>query len=158
MVVLPKALVAFSLATLVIGLDTTVLAVALPTLAQKLDATQSDLLWFSTAFMLTLAGGMLPASVIGDRLGRKKGLVAALVIFGGCAFWSAYVSGPGQLIAARAVMGLAAAMITVITFGMIPVLFAPAERGKAVGVMMLATFLGLPVGPILGGWLLTNFW
>src|SRR3954470_7351686 len=96
------ALVAFSLATLVIGLDTTVLAVALPTLAHELNATQSDLQWFSTAFMLTLAGGMLHASVIGDRVGRKKTLLGALVIFGGCAAWSAYVTTPGQLIAARA--------------------------------------------------------
>lgn len=152
------ALVAFSLSILVIGLDTTVLAVALPTLAKKLNANQSDLQWFSTAFMLTLAGGMLPASVIGDRLGRKKTLVGALIIFGGCAFWSAYVGGPGQLIAARAIMGFAAALISVLTLGMIPVLFDTAERGKAVGIMMLATFLGLPAGPILGGWILTNAW
>ena len=152
------ALLAFSLSTLVIGLDTTVLAVALPTLARDLNATQSDLQWFSTAFMLTLAGGMLPASVIGDRVGRKTTLLAALVTFGGCALWSAYVTGPGQLIAARAIMGFAAALIAVITLGMIPVLFEPAERGKAVGVMLLATFLGLPIGPILGGWILTQFW
>jgi len=152
------ALVAFSLSILVIGLDTTVLAVALPTLARKLNATQSDLQWFSTAFMLTLAGGMLPASVIGDRVGRKKTLVGALIIFAGCAFWSAYVSGPDQLIAARAIMGFAAALISVLTLGMIPVLFDPAERGKAVGIMMLATFLGLPAGPILGGWIVTNAW
>lgn len=151
-------LVAFSLAILVIGLDTTVLSVALPTLARKLDATQSDLQWFSTGFMLTLAGGMLPASVIGDRLGRKKTLIAALVLFGGCAFWSAYVNGPQQLIAARAIMGFAAALISVIALGMIPALFDTEERGKAVGIMMLATFLGLPAGPILGGWILTNFW
>ncbi|WP_168207586.1 MFS transporter [Microlunatus elymi] len=152
------ALVAFSLSILVIGLDTTVLSVALPTLARKLDATQSDLQWFSTAFMLTLAGGMLPASVIGDRLGRKKTLVAALMVFGGCAYWSAHVSGPGQLIAARAMMGFAAALISVIALGMIPALFAPEERGKAIGIMMTATFIGLPIGPIVGGWILTNAW
>lgn len=152
------ALVAFSLSILVIGLDTTVLSVALPTLARRLDATQSDLQWFSTAFMLALAGGMLPASVIGDRLGRKATLVAALVVFGGCAFWSAHVSEPQQLIAARAVMGFAAALISVIALGMIPALFDTEERGKAVGIMMLATFLGLPAGPIIGGWILTNVW
>ncbi|MFN8098863.1 MAG: MFS transporter [Dermatophilaceae bacterium] len=152
------ALVAFSLATLVIGLDMTVLAVALPTLARVLDATQSDLQWFSAAFSLTLAGGMLPASLIGDRLGPKKTLMAALLIFGGCAIWSACVGGPGQLILARALMGLAAALIVVITLGMIPVLFAPDERGKALAVMMGATFVGMPVGPVVGGWILEHFW
>ncbi|MBT8161537.1 MULTISPECIES: MFS transporter [Arthrobacter] len=152
------ALAAFSLSTLVIGLDATVLAVALPTLARALNATQSELQWFSTAFLLTVAGGMLPASVIADRAGRKKTLLAALVIFGGSALWSAYVTGPGQLIAARAIMGFAAALISVVTLGVIPVLFDSAERGKAIGVMMVATFLGLPIGPLLGGWILTNFW
>lgn len=152
------ALVAFSLSTLVIGLDSTVLAVALPTLARALNATQSELQWFSTAFLLTVAGGMLPASVIADRAGRKKTLLAALLIFGGSALWSAYVTGPGQLIAARAIMGFAAALIAVVTLGVIPVMFDSAERGKAVGIMMAATFLGLPIGPILGGWILTNFW
>lgn len=152
------ALVAFSLSILVIGLDTTVLSVALPTLARELNATQSDLQWFSTAFMVTLAGGMLPASVIGDRVGRKKTLLAALVVFAGCAFWSAYVTGPQQLITARAIMGFAAALISVIALGMIPALFDTQERGKAVGVMMLATFLGLPAGPIIGGWILGHAW
>lgn len=152
------ALVAFSLATLVIGLDMMVLAVALPTLARALDATQSDLQWFSAMFLLTLAGGMLPASVIGDRLGPKKTLMAALVIFGGCAFWSAGAKGPDQLIAARGLMGFAAALIVVITVGMIPALFEPDERGKAISVVMGATFLGMPLGPLVGGWLLEHFW
>ncbi|MDL9979291.1 MFS transporter [Microbacterium sp. ASV49] len=148
----------FSVAALVIGLDLTILAVALPTLSRELHASQSELQWFSTAFMLTLAAAMLPTGVLGDRIGRRKTLVGALVVFAGGSLWCALSTTPGELIAARALMGVPAAAIAVVTFAMIAVMFTPEERPKAIGIMMGATFLGMPLGPVLGGWILTNAW
>lgn len=152
------ALIAFALSMLVVGLDATVLSVAGPTLARELNASQADLEWFSTAFMLTMAAGMLPAGAIADRCGRKKTLVAALVLFAACSSWCAYATSPTSLIAARTLMGLGAACIAVLTLGMVPVLFASHERTRAIGIMMAANFIGMPAGPILGGWILTHHW
>src|SRR5258708_30186398 len=76
------ALAAITLGVLAVGLDVTVLSVALPTLAVALRASESDLQWFSSGYALTLAAGMLPAGVPGDRFGRKRILIGALVLFG----------------------------------------------------------------------------
>src|SRR5919108_1646923 len=76
------ALAALDLGVLAVGLDVTVLSVALPTLAASLHASESDLQWFSSGYALVLAAGMLPAGVLGDRFGRKRVLIGALVLFG----------------------------------------------------------------------------
>ena len=77
-----SALGAITLGVLAVGLDVTVLSVALPTLAVALRASESDLQWFSAAYALTLAAGMLPAGVLGDRFGRKRVMLGAMVLFG----------------------------------------------------------------------------
>src|SRR6516225_3720070 len=76
------ALAAIVVSGLVIGLDTTILVTALPTLAEKLGASTSDLQWISTAYTLALGGLLLPAGVLGDRLGRKRLLLLGLLLFG----------------------------------------------------------------------------
>jgi MFS transporter, DHA2 family, multidrug resistance protein len=76
------ALGAVSLAVLAVGLDGTVLSVALPTLAGALHASEADLQWFSSGYLLVLAAAMLPAGLLGDRYGRKKVLLASLALFG----------------------------------------------------------------------------
>src|SRR5712692_6346358 len=84
------ALGALTLAVLAVGLDGTVLNVALPTLATALRASESDLQWFSSGYLLVVAAAMLPAGLLGDRFGRKKVLLIALALFGvgsaACAF------------------------------------------------------------------------
>src|SRR5262249_5427441 len=70
----------------------------------------------------------------------------------------AYSTSTGELIGARAVLGLAAAVILPLALAVIPVMFTPEERPRAIGVVGGATFLGYPLGPILGGWLLDKFW
>src|ERR1700678_3133594 len=75
------ALGGVTLAVLAVGLDGTVLSVALPTLAGALHASESDLQWFSSGYLLVLAASMLPASVLGDRYGRKKVLLYSLALF-----------------------------------------------------------------------------
>jgi len=78
-----------------------------PTIATSLHASTSDLQWISDAYSLVLAAAMLPAGLLGDRLGRKKVLLAALVLFGASSAACAYASGTGELIAARAVLASA---------------------------------------------------
>ena len=152
------ALGALALSVLVVGLDLTVLNLALPTLGTDLHASTSDLQWFVDAYSLVLAAALLPAGLLGDRLGRKKVLVPALVLFGVASLACAYSRSAGELVAARAVLGLGAAVILPLSLAVIPVLFTPQERQKAIAVVMSAVFIGYPLGPLLGGWLLDNFW
>ena len=152
------ALVAIAASVLVVGLDLTVLNLALPTIAADLHASTSDLQWVSDSYSLVLAAAMLPAGMLGDRLGRKKVLLVALVLFGLSSAACAYAASTGELIAARAVLGIGAAAIFPLSLSVIPVLFAPEERQKAIALMASATFISFPIGPIVGGYLLDHFW
>jgi DHA2 family multidrug resistance protein-like MFS transporter len=152
------ALGALVLAVLAVGLDGTVLSVALPTLATALHASESDLQWFTSGYLLVLAAAMLPAGLLGDRYGRKKVMITALILFGVGSAACAYAPSAGAFIAARVVLGLAGAGIIVMALSALTVLFTKEERPRAVGIWAAANFLALPLGPILGGWLLTNYW
>ncbi len=152
------ALGGLTLAILAVGLDGTVLSVALPTLATALHATESDLQWFQSGYLLVLAAAMLPAGLLGDRYGRKKVLMTSLALFGAGSALTAYSTTPGEFIAARVVLGVAGAGIIVMVLSALTVLFTEEERPRAVGIWSGANFLALPVGPILGGWMLTHLW
>ena len=152
------ALGATALSLLVVGLDMTVLNVALPDIATDLQASTSELQWFADSYLLVLAAVMLPAGMLGDRLGRKGLTVGALVVFGAGSLWCAYAGSPESLIAARCVMGLGAAVLIPLAMSAVVVLFEPDERPKAVLVLSLSTMVGLPLGPIVGGALLQSFW
>jgi EmrB/QacA subfamily drug resistance transporter len=152
------ALGALAAAVLVIGLDLTVLNVALPTLGAALDATASDLQWIVDAYALAFAAAMLPAGWLGDRLGRRPVLLVGLVAFGATSFAAAAAHGVGALIAARIGMGLAAALVLPVAMAIVPSLFDEAHRQRAVTVMVGCVGLGLPLGPIVGGVLLDHFW
>lgn len=153
------ALGALAVAMLTIGLDMTVLTVALPTMAIDLNANTGALQWFSSSYTLALAAVMLPAGALGDRYGRKKILLGALVLFGLASAACAFAATSGQLIAARALLGVAAAAMLPLSMAVLPVLFTDsAERAKAMTIWITATSLGLPLGPLVGGWLLNNFW
>ena len=152
------ALGAITLGVLAAGLDVTVLSVALPTLAVALKASESDLQWFSSGYALVLAAGMLPAGVLGDRFGRKRVLIASLVLFAAGSLGCAYSTTPAQFVAARIVLGAAGSGIVVMALASLAVLFSEEERPRAVGIWGAANFLALPIGPIFGGWLLTNYW
>ena len=152
------ALGAVSLAVMTVGLDGTVLSVALPTLSGALHASESDLQWFSSGYLLVLAAAMLPAGLLGDRYGRKKVMLFALGMFGVGSAACAYSTSVVEFLAARLLVGLAGAGVIVMAITALTVLFSKEERPKAVGVWAAANFLALPIGPILGGWLLTNYW
>ena len=152
------ALAALSLSLLVVGLDTYVLNTALPTLSAKLGASTSQLQWITDAYTLAMAGVLLPAGQLGDRLGRRAMLLAGLALFGVASVVTSQVHTVGELIAMRAVMGAGAAVILPLSVSLLPGLFpGDAERRRAVAVTAIATMVGMPAGPLLAGWMLTHF-
>src|SRR5436305_5487660 len=152
------ALGALTLAVLAVGLDGTVLSVALATLDAALRPSESDLQWFSSGYLVVLRAAMGPAGLLGDRYGRKKVMLTSLILFGAGSVACAYAPSAGAFIAARAVLGLAGAGVVVMALSALTVLFTEEERPRAVGIWAAANFLALPLGPILGGWLLTHYW
>jgi DHA2 family multidrug resistance protein-like MFS transporter len=152
------ALGAVSLAVLAVGLDGTVLSVALPTLATKLHASESDLQWFSASYLLVLAAAMLPAGVLGDRYGRKKVMLFSLALFGVGSAACAASPTSSWFIAARVLLGIAGSGVIVMALSALTVLFNEEERPRAVGIWAAANFMAMPIGPILGGWLLSHYW
>jgi EmrB/QacA subfamily drug resistance transporter len=148
---------------LAIVIDNTVLNVALKTIASPaakggLDASQSQLEWAINSYTLVFAGLLFTFGVIGDRIGRKRVLMAGLILFGLGSLFSAYSHSPDQLIAARAVMGLGGAAVMPQTLSIIANVFEPAERPRAIGIWTSAVGIGVAIGPVLGGLLLTHFW
>jgi len=152
------ALIAMAASVLVVGLDLTVLNLALPTIAVQLHASTGDLQWFSDSYSLVLAAAILPAGRLGDRYGRKLILLISLALFGVSSVLCSYAANTGELIAARAVLGIGAAAIFPMSLSVIPVLFRPEERQRAIALMASATFLSFPIGPLVGGYLLDHFW
>src|ERR1044072_2388140 len=152
------ALGALSLVVLAVALPATILSVALPTLASALHADAADLQWFVSAYTLVLAAGVLPGGLLGDRFGRKKVLLFALAGYGGGSVLAALATTPGMFIAAQAVLGLGSALVIPLALSAIAVMFSPQERPRAVGIWAAANFVALPLGPIVGGWMLSNFW
>ncbi len=147
-----------AVALVAVGLDLTVLNLALPTLATVLHASEAQLQWIVDAYSLVVAATLLPAGLLGDRYGRKKLLLAALVLFGLASAACAFAPSASALIAARAVLGLGAAFLIPLSLSVLPVLFTEQERPRALALLAGATFVAYPIGPILGGWLLTHFW
>jgi EmrB/QacA subfamily drug resistance transporter len=151
----PLVLVSLLLAAFVINLDTTIVNVALPTLVRELHASNSELQWVVDAFNLLFAGSVLAVGSLSDRLGRKGMLLAGLSVFGLASFGGGVTDTPGQLIAARAVMGVGAAMVFPSTLSLISNVFIERrERALAIGLWGATTGAAIALGPIVGGWLL----
>ncbi|HEY6797258.1 MAG TPA: DHA2 family efflux MFS transporter permease subunit [Kineosporiaceae bacterium] len=148
---------ALMLSMIVVGLDSTVLTVALPTLATDLHASTAQLQWVLDSYLLVLAGLMLPLGALADRIGRKPVLITGVAVFTLGSLAAAYTGTPGLLIATRAVMGLGAAVILTVPLAVLPSIFTPEERPRAIATMMVAMGAGLPLGPIVGGWLLERY-
>jgi MFS family permease len=126
---------ALLLAAFAINLDTTIVNVALPSLVRELHASNTQLQWIVDAYNLVFAALLLASGSLSDRVGRKGMLLAGLGVFGGASLVGGLMSTPGQLIVARCVMGLGAAMIFPATLSLISNVFTErAERAKAIGL------------------------
>ncbi|QUR67260.1 DHA2 family efflux MFS transporter permease subunit [Mycobacterium spongiae] len=152
------ALAVVCLSVFVISVDATIVNVALPTLSRDLDADNAQLQWIVDAYTLVLSGLLLSAGSLADRYGRRGWLIAGVVVFAVASVVAARASSADALIAARAGMGVGAAVIFPTTLSLISNIFTePVARAKAIGGWAAMTGIGVAVGPISGGWLLANF-
>ena len=145
------------LSVIVINLDLTILNIALPAISAALHAGTGDLQWLVDAYALVFAGVMLPAGMLGDRLGRKRLLLAGMAVFLAASLWCALSVSVGELIAARAFMGLGAGIVFPLSLAVVSAAFGDDDRPKAIGILTAGIALGLPLGPVLGGVLLQHF-
>ncbi|MBE8478423.1 MFS transporter [Streptomyces sp. 3R004] len=152
------ALVGLAISVLVIGFDLTILNVALPTMSADIGADTGQLQWIVDSYAVVYASAMLPAGLLGDRFGRRKLLVTGLTVFLCGSVVGALVATPGPVIVARTVMGVGAALTMPLTMSVVATLFRGAEQTKAIAVITVGLSIGLPLGPLVGGWLLEHFW
>src|SRR4051794_12594951 len=154
----PLILTSLLLASFAINLDTTIVNVALPSLVRELHASTSELQWIVDAYSLVFAALLLAAGSTSDRFGRKGMLLAGLAVFGLASVAGGLTNTPGQLIVARCVMGLGAAMVFPATLSTISNVFVErAERARAIGLWGASAGVAIALGPIVGGWLLEHF-
>ena len=151
-------LVSLLIAAFVINLDTTMVNVALPALERQLGATTTQLQWVVDAYNLVFAALLLSAGNLSDRLGRRRLLITGLLVFGAASVAGSFATATGELIAARAVMGLGAALTFPATLSLITGTFVERrERARAIGLWGASAGAAIALGPIAGGWLLDRF-
>ncbi len=151
----------FTVATglLLVTLDNSVLYTALPTLSAQLGASAGESLWIINAYPLVMAGLLLGAGTLGDRIGHRRMFLAGLVLFGMASLCAAFSASAAQLIAARAFLAVGAAAMMPATLALIGLTFsAPRERNIAIAIWGSVAIVGAALGPIIGGALLQHFW
>ena len=131
---------------------------ALPTMQRELGASASELQWIVDAYAVVFAGLLLTAGAIGDRFGRRRALLAGLVVFGAGAVVGGLATDAAQVIAGRVVMGIGAAFIMPATLSIITTIFPPHERARAIAIWAGFAGAGASIGPIVTGGLLEGFW
>ena len=146
------------LSVLLVVVDNTIVNVALPTISRDLHASTSALQWVVDAYTLIFAGLLLVGGNLGDRLGRRRFLQLGLALFGLTSVGAALSQTTGELIAARAAMGVSAALIYPATLAILNNVFTvPRERATAIGVWSAISGLAVAIGPVSGGALLRHF-
>jgi EmrB/QacA subfamily drug resistance transporter len=137
-------------------IDGTVVNVALPALQSAFDATLAQVQWVVEAYALTLAALLLAGGSLGDTFGRRKVFALGVLIFAVASAWCGVSRTIAELIAARAVQGVGAALLVPGSLALISASFAPAARGRAIGTWSGFTAMTAALGPVLGGWLVEH--
>jgi len=150
-------LAVMSVGTLIVFIDNTVVNTALPAISTELGASTSTLQWIVDAYVLALVGLLLLGGSLGDRFGRRLWMIVGLVVFGGASVLAALATSSDQLIMARALQGVGAALVLPATLSIITNTFPRGERTKAIAIWTAVGALGIGLGPVLGGYLVDNY-
>jgi EmrB/QacA subfamily drug resistance transporter len=137
--------------------DLSAVNIALPTLASEFSMDAVTLSWVATAYLLASAVFLVPFGRIADIHGRKKIFSAGLMVFTFASFAMVFSVSPSMIILLRVVQGIGAALIFGTSVAILTSVTPPRERGKALGIYTTAVYLGLSMGPFLGGFLTTSF-
>ena len=140
-----------SLASLMVALDALVVMTALSSIRVDLHASLEALEWTVNAYTLTFAVLLMTASVLGDRLGRRRLFVAGVALFSAASAACALAPGAGWLIAARALQGSGAALVLPLALALLSAAFPPERRATALGIFSSVTGLAVLGGPVVGG-------
>ncbi len=152
-------LAVLTLTTLLLALDASVLFLALPHLGADLHPSSTQLLWIMDIYGLMLAGFLVTMGTLGDRIGRRRLLMAGAAAFTAASVIAAYSTSAEMLIATRALLGLAGATMLPSTLALVSTMFRDRrQRGMAIAVWMASFSGGTLIGPVVGGVLLEAFW
>jgi len=146
-------LLATVLGSALASIDATVVGIALPAIGRDFGVGLAALQWVVTAYTLTLAGLLLIAGSLGDKYGRKKIFQIGVIWFALASALCGVAPSAGALIAARALQGVGAALLTPGSLAILEATFRPEDRGKAIGAWSGFSGVGTAIGPFLGGWL-----
>ena len=138
-------------------IDGTVVNVALPVLQTSLHATVAQTQWVVEAYSLMLSALILVGGSLGDRLGRRKMFSSGVCVFGLASIWCGISPNVNQLIFARGIQGVGAALLVPGSLALISANFSKGRRGRAIGTWSGISAVAAGVGPVLGGWLVQNF-
>ncbi|MDQ1520383.1 MAG: hypothetical protein QOI55_1456, partial [Actinomycetota bacterium] len=152
------ALGVLCLSLIIVFAGNATLNVAIPTLSRDLHASTSQLQWVVSIYSLVFAGALFTTGALGDRFGRKGALQFGLLLYLAGALLATRSSDMTQLIACRAVMGLAGAFIMPSTLSILINVFPPRERPKAIAIWGACIGAAPPLGPVISGVLLAHFW
>ncbi|MEV5573405.1 MFS transporter [Spirillospora sp. NPDC052269] len=151
-------LVVLALPTLIVAMDMTALMLALPKLSADLGANNVEQLWISDGYGLMVAGLVITAGTLGDRIGRRKLLLAGAAGFAVLSVVATFSVNPLMLIVVRLLLGVAGATLTPSTLALITSMFRDErQRGKAIAIWATSQFAGGALGPVLAGFLLQQF-
>ncbi|QKW07630.1 MFS transporter [Streptomyces sp. NA04227] len=143
---------------LLIGMDTTILNIAFPTLVEDLRPNSVEQLWIIDAYSLAIAGLLVTAGALGDRWGRKRLLLAGFAVFALASLGAVFAQAPWQVIVARGLLGVGGAAIMPATLSILRAVFTdPKERAFAYAVWTAVIGGGMALGPLVGGLLVEDF-